>query len=132
MLGRLQGDSRRGQTLNPHIPVPPKALALLWAPGAEIKSLDAEQGHKGAGTEGAGCVEVGVIRCPASHNLLIVYQRVTGAAQRAARQQNLQARRSQEASPTWPAGSEAEALSQTPLTSKFQPSLLPPPPRSCL
>lgn len=98
-LGTLQGDSRRGQTLNLHIPVPPKALALLWAPGAEIKSLDAEQGHKGAGTEGAGCVEVGVIRCPASHNLLIIYQRVTGTAQGAARQQNLQARRSQEASP---------------------------------
>lgn len=79
--------------MNLCLPVPPAALALLWAPGSGIKGLDAEQGHKGACAEGADCVEVGVIRCPASHDLLIVHQRVTGTAQGAAGQQDLQARR---------------------------------------
>lgn len=87
--GGTAGRYRRVQHLDLHLPVPPKAPALLWAPGSGINSLDTEQGHKGAGAERAGCVEVGVIRCPASHNLLIIYQRITRTAQGAARQQNL-------------------------------------------
>lgn len=75
-----------------HLPVPPTAPALLRAPGSGIEGLDAEQGHKGAGAKGAGGVEVGVVGCPAGHDLLVVHQRVTGTAQGAARQQNLQAK----------------------------------------
>lgn len=70
--------------------------------------MDAEQGHKGAGTEGAHCVEVGVVGRPAGHDLLVVHQRVTGTAQGAAGKQDLRARRA-------PApGSGAQALSTCP------------------
>lgn len=73
-LGTLQGNSRRGQLLEHQLPVPPTALALLQAPGSGIKGLDTKKGHKGAGAEGASCVEVRVIRCPASHDFLIIHQ----------------------------------------------------------
>lgn len=67
-------------------PLPPWVLkipapARLWAPGSGIKGLDAEQGHKGAGAEWTGGAEVGVARRPASHDLLIIHQGVTGTAQ---------------------------------------------------
>ena len=78
--------------INTQAQAAPAAPARLWAPGSGIKGLDAEQGHKGAGAERTGGVEVGVVRRPASHDLLIVHQGVTGAAQRAARQQNLWAK----------------------------------------
>lgn len=74
-------------------PIPPTTLALLQAPGSRIKSLDTEQGHKGTGAEGTSCIEVRVIRCPASHDLLIVHQGITGVARGTARHQNLQAGR---------------------------------------
>lgn len=99
--GALWEDSGRGQPLELHLPVPPSAPALLRAPGSRIKGLDAEQGHEGAGAEGAGGVEVGVVGCPASHDLLVVHQRVTGTAQRAARQQNLPAKTWEARRPAW-------------------------------
>lgn len=90
-LGALRRD-KRGQPLGLHSPppIPPGAPTLARAPGSGLQGLDAEQGHEGAGAERADGVEVGVIRCPASHDLLVVHQRVTGPAQGAAGQQDLQ------------------------------------------
>lgn len=74
-LGALWRD-KRGQPLGLHSPppIPPGAPTLVRAPGSGIQGLDAEQGHEGAGAERADGVEVGVIRCPASHDLLVVHQ----------------------------------------------------------
>ena len=83
-LGALQGNGRKvSPQTSPALPHPPPAR--FWAPGSGIKGLDTEEGYKGAGAERTGGVEVGVVRCPASHDLLIIHQGITGAAQRAAR-----------------------------------------------
>lgn len=55
----------------------------------EVLDLDAEEGDEGSGAERAGGVEVGVVRGPAGHHLLVVHQRAAALAPRAAGQQHL-------------------------------------------
>lgn len=53
----------------------------LPADGCRLAESGVEEGNKGGGAEGAAGVEVGVVGCPARHDLLIVDQRVAAAAQ---------------------------------------------------
>lgn len=51
--------------------------------------LDAEEGQKLPGAEGAGRVEVGVVGAPPGHHLLVVNQEVAALAPRTAGEQHL-------------------------------------------
>lgn len=62
----------------------------LPARSAHVSNLHVEEGQEGVTAEGAGGVEVGVVRRPASHDLLVVHQAVACLAARAAGDQQLQ------------------------------------------
>ena len=55
----------------------------------QVLDLHVEEGQERSPTEGAGAIEVGVVRRPAGHDLLIVHQAVTRLAAGAARHQHL-------------------------------------------
>lgn len=70
---------------------------MKWLPAdrSEVTDLSVQEGDEGRSTERAGRVQVGVVRRPAGHDLLVVNQRVTAATQRAAGHQHLDTDRGQ-------------------------------------
>lgn len=59
---------------------------VLWS---EILDFHIEERQESRSTERTGAVEVGIICCPACHNLFIVHQTVTRLTERTARHQHL-------------------------------------------
>lgn len=53
----------------------------LPARSAHVSDLHVEEGQEGVPAEGAGGVEVGVVRRPAGHDLLVVNQAVARLTQ---------------------------------------------------
>lgn len=67
------------------------ASASFSLPGqsVEVLDLDGQEGHKGAGAEGTGGVEVGIVRAPARHDLFVIHQQTAGLALGTTREQHL-------------------------------------------
>lgn len=70
-----------------------RAKPAVPADGSKVTDLGVQEGNKGGAAERAGGVQVGVVRCPARHDLLVVNQRVAATTKRAAGHQHLDTRR---------------------------------------
>lgn len=56
---------------------------------SQVSDLHVEEGQKGVSTERTGCVQVGIVCRPASHDFLIIHQAVTCLAAGTAGDQQL-------------------------------------------
>lgn len=61
----------------------------LPALGSQIFDFHVEERQEGCATERTSAIEVRVIRCPASHDLLVIYQAVTCLTEGTTGHQNL-------------------------------------------
>lgn len=62
----------------------------LPARSSHVPDLHIEEREEWVSTEGAGGVQVGVVCCPAGHDLLIIHQAVAGLTARTAGDQQLE------------------------------------------
>lgn len=67
----------------------PVLKCRLPAGSSHVSDLHVEEGQEGVSTKGAGGVQVGVVCCPASHDLLVVHQAVARLTARTAGDQQL-------------------------------------------